>query len=287
MPGQLLIGYDVEFDSDDLPLDLGAPDSTARFLETAVNVHSQTNTPATMFVTGQTLERNAEAFRAAATAHPFDFQQHTYSHRSIKALWGIPDDAEVPSWCTEGMSLDEIRSEVSRTNRLLKDVLDVDCIGLTAPAGCHLGLCDRADIRRVLYDEGIRFVRTWGRDHKGRFYLAPGACQEEVAPFWYPQAGHGDLLEFPIHGNDYNVRNQMGWDDAAGYLAWTQRQLDDAAERDVVWSYAIHDHSAVRGDPEMSLVREMIEHALERGVAILDYHEAYTIRKAERGETDG
>ncbi len=282
MPGVLLIGYDVEFGSDDVPPGLGPSDATEAFLLAALSVHRETGTSATLFVTGQTLAKNAAAFQDAAGEGVFDFQQHTYSHRGLKALWAISEGEHVPAWCTPGMSLDQIKDEVSKTNGLLRDLLGVECIGLTAPTGCHLGLFDRPDILSVLHSEGIRFVRSWGRDHRGRFYLTPGACQEKVQPFWYEPAGFGDVLEFPMHGNDYNVRNEMGWDDAPGYLAWTKRQVDHAAERDIVWSYAIHDHSAIRDDPEMSLVREMVGYALDRGLTVHDYHEAYTTLKDGR-----
>ena len=281
MPGTLLIGYDVEFGSDDLPPDLGPPDATAIFLRAAERLHREMDAPATLFVVGQTLEQNAEAFRRAAELGLFDFQQHTYSHRGLKAFWQIRDGEHVPTDVSPGMSLEEIKQEVSKTNALLKDILGVTCLGLTHPAGCHLGLCDRPDILAVLHDEGIRFVRSWGRDGRGRFYLAPGACQEKIQPFWYP-GDFGDILEFPIHGNDYNVRKEMGWDDDAGYRDWTRQQIDDAAERDLVWSYAIHDHSSIRNDPDLSLIRELIQHARDRGVAIRSYRQEYARRKRER-----
>ena len=287
MPGTLLIGYDVEFGSDDLPSELGPPDATARFLEATARVHAETTTSATMFVTGQTLEQNATAFQEMAGERVFDFQQHTYSHRTLKASWGIPEGRHVPTWCVAGMSLTEIREEVSKTNRLLEEILDVTCIGLTAPTGCHMGLYDRPDILAVLHDEGMRLLRTWGRDNRGAFYLAPGACQAKIQPFWYEAPGFGDMLEFPIHGNDYNVRKEMGWEDADGYLAWTRQQIDDVAARDVVWSYAIHDHSAIRDDPEMALVQNMIEYALDKGVTVRTYGEEYELTREQRDAQNG
>lgn len=282
MPGVLLIGYDTEFGSDDMPPDLGPPDATARFLEAAASVHRETGASSTLFICGQTIEQNAADLRALAEEGLFDLQQHTYSHQLLKPLWFIPEGQELPEWCAPGMSLEEIREEVSKTCAILRDELGADCTGLTAPCGCYLGLLDRPDILAVLHDQGIRFTRTVGRDWRGAFYLAPGARQEKIQPFWYDDAGFGDILEFPMHGNDYNMRKEMGWDDAAGYLAWTKQQIDDVAERDLVWSYAIHDHSAIRDDPKLTLVRALLEYALARGVVVRSYREEYLIRAKER-----
>ena len=283
MPGVLLIGYDTEFGSDDVPPGLGPPDATVQFLEAAATVHRDTGTSATLFLCGQTIEQNIAELRPLAEEGLFDLQQHTYSHQRLKPLWSIPEGQELPEWCAPGMSLEEIREEVSKTCAILRDELEADCTGLTAPCGCYLGLIDRPDILAVLHDLGIRFTRTVGRDWRGAFYLAPGARQEKIQPFWYDDAGFGDILEFPMHGNDYNVRKEMGWENSEGYLAWTKRQIDDVAEREVVWSYAIHDHSAIRNDPELTLVRALLEYALEREVTVRSYREEYLIRMDERG----
>ena len=56
----------------------------------------------------------------------------------------------------EGGSLAQIAEEVTRTQWLFRELLDVECIGLTGPCGYYRGLQDRPDILRVLYAAGIR-----------------------------------------------------------------------------------------------------------------------------------
>ena len=83
MPGVLLIGYDTEFGSDDVPPGLGPPDATVQFLEAAATVHRDTGTSATLFLCGQTIEQNIAELRPLAEEGLFilPFQ--------IKPLWPL------------------------------------------------------------------------------------------------------------------------------------------------------------------------------------------------------
>ena len=271
--GKLLIGYDVESGSDGLPDGLSKPGATKLFLESMVKLHSETGTSATIFVTGQTLEQNADAFRNIRDCQFLDFQQHTYSHKCLKPLMFIEND--VPVIGTPGMTLDEIQQEISKTNQLIQDILGRTCIGITGPAGYFQGLCDRPDILKVLYDEGIRFTRTWGRTERGYFNFTKHGGEEWTEPFLLNGSGFPDILEFPFQGNDYNIRKEIGWDNKDTYRAWFKKQIDIASAEDKTWSYAIHDHSAIRDDLEMSLVRELVEYALQKELEIISYLTQY------------
>lgn len=169
----LLIGYDVELTSAEV---------NRNFLEKVTEIHSCFNAPCTLFITGQALENNVRFFQEAKKSNIFDFQQHTYSHLPLKTTSYINRYGEV--CVAKGGSLEKIQKEVSITNQLLKEILDVECIGLTGPYTYYQGLCDRRDILRVLYDLGIRFTRTFGRNIDGSVPLSL-----DIQPFWYKQQG--------------------------------------------------------------------------------------------------
>src|SRR5687767_11689297 len=153
--GTFLIGYDVE---------AGNPDVTRRFLRRVVEIHEGTGVPATFFLCGRTIERNLEELRPLAEHPLFDFQQHTYNHVLLKTV--CIEDPQEGMRLYRGGTLEQIREEVSSTNALLREEYGVACEGLTGPYAYYRGLMDRPDILEILWDEGIRFTRTWGRNEK-------------------------------------------------------------------------------------------------------------------------
>ena len=145
-----------------------------------------------------------------------------------------------------------------------------------------MGLCDRPDILQALHEEGIRFLRTWGRNENGAFTFTADGSKERIQPFWYETQGAPDILEFAMHGNDYNIRKELGWGNVSEYVVWARTQIDDIAEHNLVWSYAMHDHSVLRNDPHMLLVRQLLEYAIDKGVAIRSYRKEYERRDRKR-----
>jgi hypothetical protein len=236
--GAFLIGYDVE--SRD-------PAVTGAFLRRALAIHEATGVPATLFLTGRTVERNREALRPLA-AHPlFDLQQHTYHHVLLKSV------------CIE-------------------DPVDgLSCTGLTGPYAYYRGLVDRPDILEILWAEGIRFTRTWGRDARD-WQPVP----LEVQPFWYRVQGFPELLEVPLHGwQDLSLRKTVGWANHEAFLAGVFPYLERAAARGLTFSYCTHDHSSTRDDPEMAITWALLRRARALGLETPSYA-AYYRRALER-----
>ncbi len=264
MPNQvptLLIGYDVENSAD--------PGIVSRFLSKVEEIHKEFSAPATFFLVGKVVENN---WRELADLHRrcrlFDYQQHTYSHMLLKTV--CMDDGKRITVVKAG-SLEQIEDEISRANRILKEKLGVECQGLTGPWGYYRGLCDRPDILEILDRNGICFTRTWARDHKD-YQPVPF----DIQPFWYQAQGFPNILEFALHGwQDVHWRNVNGWDNLSGYLAMLRKTADMVADRGIVWSHGSHDWSSIRSDPEMSVIRGLIEHALGRGIRIVDYRTYY------------
>ena len=257
----LLIGYDVECDSD--------PAVVSSFLERAEEVHTDLEAPCTFFIVGKVVENNADELASLGErCDLFDYQQHTYSHVLLKTVH--MDDGNGLT-LVRGGSLEQIEEEVSKTNRLLKERLGVDCIGLTGPWAYYRGLCDRPDILDILAKHGIKFTRTWGRNEKD-FQPVPF----EIRPFRYEIQGHPEMMEFPLHGwQDVHWKMAFGWEKTREYLDFLKETVDVVAEEGLLWSYGSHDWSSIREDPGMTTIRGFIQYAKEMGLKIVDYRSYY------------
>ena len=264
---QILIGYDVEAQPDSLW-------PTAQFLSTMQALHEGLDVPATLFIVGQTLEANVEALRPLVDHPLFDLQQHTYSHLLLKT---VVMDSGTGVELMEGGSLAQIAQEVTKTQRLFRELLGVECIGLTGPYGYYRGLQDRPDILRVLYAAGIRFTRTDARNGSD---WQPVPLDRQ--PYWYDLQGV-EILEFPIQGyQDVYRRRACGWKDLDCYFQGLQGEIEEVAERDLILDYCQHDWSSIREDPEMSLTRRIIRYAQGQGIQFGLYREVWQEMCAKR-----
>lgn len=262
----LLLGYDVEH----------ASELTAAYLKQAMKVHESLKAPCTLFVTGQTLEKNVDAFKTVA-ARPdlFDIQSHTYSHTLLKTVCQ-DKDGEIKIW--RGGSIEVLRDEISRSVKLTKDILGIDVSGLCGPYCYYRGLSDRPDILEVAHENGIRFTRTWGRNEKD---WQP--TELSLQPFWYEPQGFGDILEVPIHGwQDCIWRADYGWTNTKGFMDYQCELVDEAVAKDCVLNLCSHDWSSIREDPEMTIVAGILSHARERGMRIMSFKSYYEEQASAR-----
>lgn len=256
----ILLGYDVES---------GEPETTTAFLEQATRVHETYDAPCTLFVTGTTLENNVGSFSAiAAKPQLFDVESHTYSHTLLKTVYQDVD-GKITIW--RGGSIEALREEISRSVELTRELLGVEVKGLCGPWCYYRGLSDRPDILEVAHDCGIRFTRTWGRNEKD---WQP--TELSLQPFWYEPQGFPDILEMPVHGwQDCIWRDTHGWTDVQGFLRYQCELVDEAADKDCVLNLCAHDWSAIREDPEMTIVSAILSRARERGVRVMSLRAYY------------
>ncbi len=251
----LLIGYDVECMHD--------PEVTGAFLKKAAEVHREH--PCTLFLCGKVIENNVRDLENLADNPMFDFQQHTYSHQLLKTVCIDRGDGKLE--VHRSMPFSQIEDEVGRTSELIRKHFDKECVGITGPYAYYRGLADRPDILEVLHGLGIRFTRTYGRDHRDYQPVSFG-----IQPFRYEAQGFPDILEFPIHGwQDVYWREINGWDNTKGYIRHLRGCMQYIARHDKVWSYGSHDWSSIREDPDMTIIRSLIEDADRRGVKIASY----------------
>ncbi|HEV8638665.1 MAG TPA: hypothetical protein VG370_31010 [Chloroflexota bacterium] len=263
MNGTFLVGYDVE---------ANAPAATRAFLATARRVHEDLSAPCSLFVVGRTLRQSPDQF-AELLCHPlFDLQQHTETHMLMKTVYQENADGVT---VFRGGSFDQVRADVAAAQATFAELLGVRPIGLTGPYNYYRGLCDRPDLVEAVHDEGIRFLRTWGRDARD-WQPTPF-----FAPFPLAPLGFDDVWEYGVHGwQDCILRQQLGWADHDAYFAHVRDNLDHVAETGGVYSYVQHDWSSIQSDPEMALTRRILAHARERGVRVVAYATDYAERAA-------
>lgn len=272
----ILIGYDTERYEE--------PQVTAHFLDVMPKLHEDLGIPCTLFLLGKVIELHADAIRPLVDKPLFDLQQHGYGHRPYKTYLmdfrDIPDEEYAATEMFRGrprvsmhrgITLSEIEEEVVTTQALLKSRLGIDNIGITTPFAYYQGLLDRPDITDLLYDLGIRFVRSWGRNYWG---WCPTPFKEQ--PFFYTLHGHDDMLEFPMQGwHDTLWKMQHGFGDIDGFVGMLKETLREVQDNDYVWCFLAHDWSSIKEDPEMVGLRRFYEYALGQGVQFQLYSDYY------------
>ncbi|MCB0104833.1 MAG: polysaccharide deacetylase family protein [Caldilineaceae bacterium] len=269
MPGTMLIGYDVEWQSQE-------GNVTEHFLATAQPLHQRLNVPTTFFIVGQTLKRCAAHFQAVKDDPLIDLQQHTYSHQLLKTVY-IDDGKSIR--VKRGIEPEETRIEVRKTTELLKEYLDVDCIGLTGPWNYYRGLRDRPDLLQILHEEGIRFMRMDGRNAQDWHPV-----EMDLQPYWLDDLGFPDMFEMLIHGwHDCVIRQErFGWENLTDWVDSVKPYIDRAAAEDKVFSLCQHDWSSTRADPTMSATEAIIRYGQEKGLRFMTYRAYYEECKAKR-----
>jgi hypothetical protein len=258
--GTFLIGYDVES---------GNPDVTRPFLRRMIEIHEATGVPATLFLCGRTIDKNKDELRPLVEHPLFDLQQHTYYHVLLKSV--CIEDPDEGTRFFRGGTLEQIRDEVSRTSALLRDEYGIPCSGLTGPYCYYRGLVDRPDILEILWEEGIRFTRMWGRNERD-WQPVP----LDVQPFWYALQGFPEILEVPLHGwQDISLRKTVGWSNHQAFLDGVYPYMQTSVEQDLTFSYCTHDHSSTREDPNMHITESLLRRAKDLGMATTTYAAYY------------
>ena len=276
----LLMGYDTEYHAIGENLARGGgesfysslpDDATEAGLGIITANHQALGVSGTLFVCGRTLLHALPAMQKARSNPLFDIQQHTYSHILLKDdTWrgGLfpqaPDEA--------------LYHELEATSALLKQYLDVDCIGLRTPHGYYLGLTDRPDRLQMLRDVGIQFVSSWGRNDQH-----DNPTPLDIQPFWYEEQGFPEILEIPFqHWLDGFWFEEFGIDRGDDFLEVLKEGVDEIVEKNLVYGACFHEWAMIRYDEaRMGWARGVMQYALDRGVEVMSYGDFYR-RQLER-----
>ncbi|MAF10012.1 hypothetical protein CMK11_06125, partial [Candidatus Poribacteria bacterium] len=198
MSGTVLLGYDVE----------SASDSTAGFLDGAAELHTRFDVPWSIYLVGTTVEARVDDILRHVDDPLLTIGQHTYSHMLLKSIYMDPRDGKevhggAQTYFNPGGALGELEVEIAKTQKVIRDLLGVECEGLTGPWGYYRGLADR-ELSLLVAIEGARGAI----EHKrAELILARQEEQkllrleERHATRWREEEarrGHADLDEFAM-----------------------------------------------------------------------------------------
>ncbi len=269
----MVIGYDVE--------DRTGSDITRRFLSKASELHAELQAPATLFLVGITAENNVEAIQRAKEEAPFELGSHNYSHILLKTLCQVKGDGIVE--IAQGGSLGQLVAEVDKANTVLEREFGVKCRAFCSPWGYYRGISDRPDLLHLLHVAGIRVMRTWMRNAQDWIPV-----DYDVQPFFYEPQGFPDMLEVPV-----TVRHDCNWPVHYGFepqeyanpqefLDYLRSELDYLHERDWLYNAAQHDTTTIEYDPDMVIMRGLIEHARRIGMEVMNFTQYYDKMRASK-----
>ena len=129
-------------------------------------IHRRHNLPATFFVLGKVIERwDKELKTIFGDDSLFDIQSHTYSHRMLK-------DSRMHG---PGISLDELRKEISLGIKLVEEGLERPCIGVRSGCGFFNGLQRERERLGVIAECGVKYLSS---DLRGPADSIPSGLQQ-------------------------------------------------------------------------------------------------------------
>jgi len=275
----LLLGYDVEtscIEDDERQYTMDGK-ATEVFIASARRIHEELEAPCTLYITGITL-RNFRTSLAALHGHPlFDMQSHTYDHIRFKTVMDRRIDGKTTLY--PGGEPIDIAISVARNKSLIEEFFGTECIGVCTPYGSYRGLSDRIDLLTILNKLGVKFVRSYGRNHHDA-----SPVDIDIQPFWYGAQGYPDILEIMFHGwIDAHYRRLVGYEDWDAYVSETKKWIDMAVEKDLDLSLCQHDWTSVLHDRDMQYTKEILGYAKRRGCQLCTATDYYSsiMRKRE------
>ena len=245
-----------------------------------VAVHRRFEMPATFFITGQTLQANAQEYRELLDHPHFEVASHTYSHKMLR---------DHP-FCGKAVSIEQKRTEIIEGKAWVEQVFERPCVGLRPGCGFVDGLKGAPDVLSFLEEAGLEYVSSllWGQD-----YSLPAPLAQ---PFNYASDGFPDIWEIPGHGWHENLlKNHNRWDarrltlwppeipeaipprfletpeeEFAVNRAFLERSVSDKL---LLVSLIWHPWSLHRFDPEMRMLVQTFEHVQRLGFRCCTYAE--------------
>lgn len=262
--------------------DLENPDLCLRAAPVLAKLHRDHGVPATFFMLGRVLEQRGDDLRAIFGDDPlFDIQSHTYSHQMLR-------DNRMHG---PGISLDEVRMEISLGREWVERVFDRECVGIRSGCGFYRGLQGEVERLALIAECGAKYIST---DLRGPLDSIPSGLQQA---YWYDTEDQPQLLELPGHGWHDNVLKAPGetqwlclpW---PPYLGWgvprrpPQTPQEEAAVQ-TVWidqanalgldflSLVYHPHSIYRMSEQCLTMALLMEALAERGIETTTYTRLY------------
>lgn len=209
----------------------------------------------------------------AEAGHPIG--NHTYDHVNVHAT--RPEDIQFRfrrcPWLIAGREPAEVIADNIRlASAALTSRLGIEAAGFRTPGGSHAGLRDRANLQRMLIDQGYTWVSSLYPPHPAG---PPGedvfadivAAQAEAQPFVYPSG----LVEVPMSPiSDVTAFRSSRWELDA-FLEATRRSVAWAIEQRAAFDFLAHPSCLVVADPEFAaieLICDLVEQAGDRAALV-------------------
>jgi peptidoglycan/xylan/chitin deacetylase (PgdA/CDA1 family) len=278
MAGTILFGIDVET----------ANENALGFTRYGLETFEELEVPVTWYVTGKTLERYPDEFRAVDKSPLVDLQAHTYNHILLKTILVEVPEGQIVHNSTDffmkrGASNEEIAEDLARCQGVFESVLGRRATALTGPWCYYRGLGDRPDLLEIVDGLGFRALRTFGRDERDG-QPVPLRWQ----PRFYRVQGFPHILEILIHDyqDDFYWREFVKPAPGARYIDHLKEVADRVAAEGLVWSLCSHDHGCATREgfeTKGTWYREIVRYAQGLGIRFLPISAYYREMAAAAG----
>ncbi len=279
----LWLGFDTESDVTQWAYEPGLPVSAAVLEESLAALVRLTEilrahqVKATFFLVGRLLEVAGDAYRVLLQGEGHDLECHTYSHHPIHA--GHPL-SESPA---------EAEKSIRRGLDLMEQWFGERPLGLCAPGGSPTGLRRQPEILRVIWEAGLRFVKSDNLASSETPMLP-----SRIHPYAYAEEGYPDLWRLPGVGwhctltlprapGDWTPRPVVPGGPPfphaprtpEDHLAWVRQELDYVRAHGCQFSPSWHPWSLYRFDPSLTVVDFLLTYAREHKMPVKTYRQVY------------
>lgn len=217
---------------------------------------------ATFFILGKLIEvedRIVKLFNNVKSNLKIDVEQHLYSHSKIY------EDGREPK--RNVLSISEIDYELKLTNKLIHDNFGFKCQGVRVPYCFEEGIVNRLDIQKIFLDNGFKFVSTQLGGVRNRIFRI---SENTLQPYYLANG----LLEIPINGlmdvaflDHHNKKINM---DLKKVIDLYIDDLVYCVKNDYVYSPVFHPWCVSRIDPELKIIKKLIEFCIDNKVKVFD-----------------
>ncbi|HEY3397530.1 MAG TPA: polysaccharide deacetylase family protein [Armatimonadota bacterium] len=292
---EIWLGFDTESDVTQWSYEPGLPisghvlDESLAAVARLTEILREHQTAATFFLVGRLLEVAGSEYYDLLGEQGHDVQCHTYSHHLIHER-DMADSVEVAA------------GSVRRGLDLIEEWFGVRPVGLCAPGGSPTGFRGQPERLKLVWDEGIRFLKS---DNLGS--PASPMLPSRIEPYTYADDGYPDLWELPGVGWHCTMtlpRAPGEWPPRQivpdgplcpmpprtpeEHIAHVTAELDYVREHDHQFSPSWHPWSLYRFDPGLTIVDFLLTYARDHQMPVYTYQRKYeevvaAARSSERG----
>lgn len=201
-----------------------------------------------------------------------DLQQHGYSHILVKKhfIKGNPVSPKI---------MDE---EISKTNKIIKEIKGENPIGIRIATGFYNGLKGEKERLEILRKNGIKFVSSDLRGPNDQ-YPAPwkNLLGKFRQPYFYEEEGFPEMLEIPTQGtidvlmkgiSKLSKTKPMPLQEELKYYI---TNIDYASKNHLNYSLIFHPWAIAYNDKNLFILNKLLNYISKKGIPILSYFDIY------------